>query len=113
MYKCPLCRNEYEKRILIGQPRYLVVIDGAPVKLFYMETRILRLLVQNWGHLVSGGALGDILDMNRITVGVHINSMRKKLFNTALLINSCSGPGGGYWLRWQGEPDPVDIKRKS
>lgn len=87
--------------IRIDPIRHSVSVDGAPVKLTRSEFRLLESLIQQPGRVFSrfeliDAALGDDTLVLERTIDVHVRSLRKKLGNSAHLIETVRGVGYNF-----------------
>ncbi|TWT73173.1 response regulator [Allorhodopirellula solitaria] len=105
-----LCRRESQppgeamiesQGICIDPIRYIVTINGTPVRLTRSEFRLLESLIRQPGRVFSrfeliDAALGDDTLVLERTIDVHVRSLRKKMGDSAHLIETVRGVGYNF-----------------
>lgn len=115
-----LCRRETQppgealvesQGIRIDPVRHSVTIEGSPVKLTRSEFRLLESLIRQPGRVFSryeliDAALGDDTLVLERTIDVHVRSLRKKMGESAHLVETVRGVG--YNFRDSAKPTSWD-----
>lgn len=86
------------KGITVDRRRYVVTIDDAPLNLTKSEFRLLDTLIRQPGRAFSRGelvdsALGEDTMVLERTIDVHVRALRKKMGDSADLIETVRGIG--------------------